>query len=56
MSASFPPNTAPYTPTVLHDGERLFVPPDKQILFSKQIELEGDAVIVAEGDLIEVVS
>jgi hypothetical protein len=54
VSASFPPNTAPYTPRLLNDGERLFVPAGKQLLFAEEIELEGDAVIDVEGDLVEV--
>lgn len=54
MSASFPPNAAPYTPQLLRDGERLFVPAGKQLLFAEEIELEGDAVIDVEGDLVEV--
>jgi hypothetical protein len=54
VSASFPPNAAPYTPSLIRDGERLFVPADKQVLFAEEIELEGDAVIDLEGDLVEV--
>jgi hypothetical protein len=54
VSALFPPNAAPCTPTLLRDGERLFVPAGKQLLFAEEIELEGDAVIDVEGDLVEV--
>jgi hypothetical protein len=54
VSTSFPPNSAPYTPRLIRDGGRLFVPPDKQVLFAEEIELEGDAVIDVEGDLVEV--
>lgn len=54
MSASFPQIKAPYTPTVIPAGETFVVPADTQLLFAESIELEGDAMIDVEGDLVEV--
>jgi hypothetical protein len=52
MSTSFPVPAAPYTPRVIAEGERLFVPAGTQMLFADELIIEGEAVI--EGDLVEV--
>lgn len=57
MAIRFPDNLtgkADWTPRVIPDGQTFRVPAGKQVLFAEQIELEGDAVIDVEGDLVEV--
>lgn len=43
---------ADWTPRVIPAGEAYYVPPDKQLLFAEEIDIEGDLVI--DGDLVEV--
>jgi hypothetical protein len=54
VSAFFPPNSPPKTPTEVKDGQTLRVVTGSQMLYAEPIQVEGDGVIQVDGVLIEV--